>query len=195
MQQAIIKKTRYSKHHGKITTPLPGNSKFVEGMAHGDFKKNNHRSYAVLLYYTAIRREEGLRCVPEQLQITESAIIFEVGKRLKHGITTPPLTIPLRAPFVNELVTAIKTTQNGERIWKFCPKTAYNIVDRAFGFYPHFFRLSRITNFFLAGWTIAQIHSWTGLTLKALDYYLGLVNITKMGESLAQEPDADTTFF
>ena len=84
------------------------------------------------------------------------------------------------------LVDAIRETPRGERIWRFCPKTAYNIVDRAFGFYPHFFRLSRITNFFLEGWTIAQVHSWTGLTLSALDFYLGLVDVTHMGMSLSK---------
>ncbi len=57
-------------------------------------------------------------------------------------------------------------------------------MDRAFGFYPHFFRLSRITNFFAEGWTIAQVHSWTELTLKALDSYMGLVDVDRMGMSL-----------
>jgi hypothetical protein len=115
---------------------------------------------------------------------------------LKHGINTPPLVIPRDAPFVEELVSAIKKTPRtqdikngveGTRIWKFCPKTAYNIIDRAFGFYPHFFRLSRITNFFLKGWTIAKVHSWTGLSLRALDFYLGLVDVDRMGMSLSKK--------
>jgi len=187
VRNATPKKTRYSKHDGKITTPLPDNAAFAEGMAHGVFKKTLHRSFAVLLYYSAIRRAEALRAQPEQFKFTRNALVFEVGKRLKHGINTPPLTIPLKAPSVNELVAAINATPDGERIWKFSPKTAYNAVDRAFGFYPHFFRLNRITNFFLAGWTIAQVHSWTGLTLKALDYYIGLVDVSKMGASLADQ--------
>jgi len=58
-------------------------------------------------------------------------------------------------------------------------------VDRVFK-YPHYFRLSRITNFFLEGWNIAQVRTWTGLSLKALNYYVGLVDITKMGETLGQ---------
>jgi len=179
--------TRYSKHGGKIITPLPDDTAFVEGMTKGLFKKPQHRSYPVLLYYTAIRRQEGLRCVPEQFQISKDRVVFEVGKRLKHGIVTPPLTIPRSAPFMYELVNAIEATNTGKRIWPFCPKTGYNIVDRAFGFYPHFFRLSRISNFFLEGWTIAQVHSWAGLSLRALDYYLGLVDTARMGMSLGNK--------
>lgn len=179
----VIKETRYSKQ-GKLLTPMD-DSAFIVGMEQGEFKKNRHRSYAVLLYYTAIRREEGLRCAPDQFTVLDNKVVFEVGKRLKHGIKTPPLTIPRDAPYVEELVEAIRETRKGKRIWPYCAKTAYNIVDRAFGFYPHFFRLSRITNFFLEGWTIAQVHSWTGLTLKALDFYLGLVDVSRMGMSLS----------
>jgi integrase len=182
MQVVMEKKTRYTKH-GKILTPI-SNSEFIEGMTNGHFVADKHRSYAVLLYYTAIRRAEALRCVPKQFTIHRTKIVFDVGKRLKHGIVTPPLTIPRNLPFVDELEKAIRETPKGKRIWKFCAKTAYNIIDRAFGFYPHFFRLSRITNFFLEGWTIAQVHSWTGLTLKALDSYIGLVTVDKMGMSL-----------
>jgi integrase len=184
MQTSVIKETRYSKQ-GKLLTPID-DSVFIKGMSNGEFKKQRHRSFPVLLYYTAIRREEALRCRPEQFTILKDKIVFDVGKRLKHGIHTPPLTIPRDAPFVNELVEAISETGKGKRIWPYCAKTGYNIVDRAFGFYPHFFRLSRITNFFLEGWTIAQVHSWTGLTLKALDFYIGLVDINKMGMSLSK---------
>lgn len=181
----LLKETRYSKK-GKLLTPIQDTA-FIDGMKLGEFKTHRQRSYAVLLYYTAIRREEGLRCRPEQFTIQQSKIVFDVGKRLKHGIQTPPLTIPRAAPFVEELVSAIRETEKGKRIWNYCSKTAYNIIDRAFGFYPHFFRLSRITNFFAEGWTIAQVHSWTGLTLKALDFYLGLVDIDRMGMSLGQK--------
>jgi hypothetical protein len=81
------------------------------------------------------------------------------------------------------LINAIEGTKPGQKVFPYSPKTAYNIVHRAFK-YPHLFRLSRITNFFLEGWTIAQVHSWTGLTLNALEHYIGIVDIQLMGESL-----------
>jgi integrase len=182
--EQTLKPTRYSKHGGKITSVLPDNSKFVDCMISGKFVKKRHRSYAVLLYYTAIRREEGLRCTPKQFKIQDDRIIFEVGKRLKHGIVTPPLEIFRNKPFVCELEEAIRETKRGERIWPYCSTTAYLIVDRAFGFYPHYFRLNRISQLFKDGWTVAQLHTWTGLTLVALNYYLGLVDISKMAKTI-----------
>jgi hypothetical protein len=46
--------------------------------------------------------------------------------------------------------------------------------------------LSRITKFFVDGYTIAQVRSWTGLSLAALEYYVGIVDTQKMGDSLAK---------
>ena len=167
---------------GKIQTPLT-ELEFAEGMRTTKFLKPKHQGYVALLYYSAVRKTEGLRAIKEQFTLNQNTIVFSVGKRLKHGIETPALRIPLSAPYADKIWAAIEHTNKGQRVWPYSAKTGYNIVHRAFK-YPHLFRLSRITNFFLEGWTIAQVHSWTGLTLKALDYYTGLVDIRKMGESL-----------
>lgn len=167
---------------GKIQTPLTDQD-FQDGMKQGTFLKPKHEGYVSLLYYSAVRKTEGSRTKREQLTLNKNVIIFDVGKRMKHGIETASLRIPIDAPFATKIWEAREHTKQGERIWPYSPKTCYNIVHRVFP-YPHLFRLSRITNFFLEGWTIAQVHSWTGLTLKALDYYTGLVDIQKMGESL-----------
>jgi len=169
---------------GKIQQPLTEQD-FKDGMEHGKFVEQKHRAFCVLLYYSAVRKKEALRVLKEQFQVRPKQIIFNVGKRLKHGIETPALPLPLNAPYVDELLEALGNTKPKKRVFPYCDKTGYNIVRRAFK-YPHLFRLSRITNFFLEGWTIPQVHSWTGLTLKALDYYVGLVDVTKMGESLAK---------
>ena len=167
---------------GKQMNPLTDKD-FLEGMQSGNFVCDNHMAFVALLYYTAVRKSEALRATREQFKVTKTDIIFSVGKRLKHGIETPPLKIPLAAPYANMIASAIESTKPEKIVFPYCKKTGYNIVARCFS-YPHFFRLSRITNFFLEGWTIAQVHSWTGLTLKALDYYIGLVDIDKMGKSL-----------
>lgn len=179
----------YYRKHGKLMQPL-SDQEFIEGMKEGKFCKRKHKGFIALLYYTAIRKSEALRSKKEQFKIRAekfqiNQIIFDVGKRLKHGITTPPLNIPLEAPYVDEIVYAITHTKKGERVFPYSKMTGYNIVSRVF-YYPHFFRLSRITNFFLEGWTIAQVRSWTGLTLKALESYIGIVDIMKMGESLGR---------
>jgi hypothetical protein len=174
-------KTRYRKH-GKILTPLT-DEKFRHLMTTGHFENDLHKSFAVLTYYTAVRRLEALRSTGKQYTITEKNLVFEVGKRLKRGATTPPLPLPLDLPFINYLVNAVENAGEDFRVFDFSPKTAYNIFDRL-GAYPHFCRLSRITNFFLEGWTIPQVRSWTGLSLAALNFYIGLVDIAKMGDSL-----------
>jgi len=51
-------------------------------------------------------------------------------------------------------------------------------------YYPHHLRLSRITNFFSRGFPIAQVRSWSGLTLSSLEFYVGTVDIEKMGREL-----------
>jgi len=169
---------------GKIETPLTLDD-FKEGMDSGKFVESEHRAYCVLLYYSAVRKTEGLLVEREQFQITRSAIMYDVGERFKHSLKTPALRLPLKAPYMEELKIVVEKTPKRERVFPYCEKTAYNIVRRAFK-YPHLFRLSRITNFFLDGWTIAQVRSWTGLSLAALEYYVGLVDISKMGDSLAK---------
>ncbi len=173
---------------GKQLNPITDED-FVTIMKTGEFKKERHKGYATGLYYTAVRREELRRALKEQFQITRTDLIFSVQKRLKHGIETPPLKIPKEAEYVNTLINAIENTEPYSRVFNYCGKTCYNIMRRAGFHYPHFCRLSRITNFFLEGWTIPQVHSWTGLSLRALNFYLGLVDIDKMGRSLIKNQE------
>jgi integrase len=182
-------KTRYTKE-GKILTPITEQD-FSEGMNNGKFVEPKHRAYCVLLFYSAVRKMEALRTVKEQFQISRDTIFWDVLKRLKHGMTTPALPLPLDAPFMDELKEAIEDTEQGERVFPYCPRTGYNIVSRAFK-YPHLFRLTRITWFFSphpelgrpGGFSIAEVRNWTGLSLKALDYYVGLVQLKEMGIAL-----------
>lgn len=171
------------RRHGKIQTPLT-DEEWIELMNQGYFVEKEHRGFVALLYYSAVRKTEALRTLRNQIIMRGDRLYYSVGTRLKHGKNTPPLPIPLDAPFVDEIVWCWKNVDWDERIWKFCKKTAYNIVTRTMQGYPHYFRLSRITNFFLDGWTIAQVRSWTGLSLRALEYYVGLADISKMGDSL-----------
>ena len=177
----------------KIQTPLT-DLDFIKGMNTGYFiDRNRHRGLCALYYYSAIRRSEGVRPLKEWFTLNEEKrlIFFNVGPRLKHGKETPPLPIPLDAPFANFIWASVEHTRAGQRVFPYDSRTAYNIVHRVFK-YPHLFRLSRITNFFADGWTIAQVKNWTGLTLAALEYYVGLVDLQKMGESLnKRKPNGD----
>ena len=172
----------YTKN-GKILAPMT-DEEFAQGMETGYFVEEYHKAFVVLLFYTGVRCAEALRVVKQQFTLTKENIIFSVLKRLKHGIETPPLTLPQKLPYIQYLLQLIQKPEGEHmKLFDFCPKTAYNIVSRVFH-YPHFFRLSRITNFFAEGYSIAQVRTWTGLTLKSLDFYIGLVDIKTMGESL-----------
>ena len=175
----------FYRKHGKVQT-LFTDQEFKSRMTEGHFVKPLHKAFCILLYYTGVRKSEALRVVKEQFQVRNNFLLFDVRPRLKSGVQTPPLNIPINAPFVNLLLEAIQEKKEGEKIFPFCSKTAYNIVDRVF-YYPQHFRLNRITNFFLDGFTIPQVRSWTGhKTLKGLEAYIGLVSVKKMGESLAK---------
>jgi len=167
----------------KITNPLT-NEAFIKGMKEGYFVKSpDHEALITFLHYSAVRISEALDLRGSQFRIVKDTLYVDVGKRLKHSKRTPPLEIPIGAPYVNTIVETLKDRKRTDQVWPYCRKTGYNIVKRVFE-YPHYHRLSRITQFFLDGHTIPEVRSWTGLTLKALDYYVGLVSIHKMGKSL-----------
>ena len=172
------------RKHGKITHPLT-DEEFREGIEHGYFVHRKHKGFVVFLHYSALRKSEALKMRKEQFRVHRNKLYVDVGERLKHSAKTDPLPLSLEAPFMDEVLWSIDNTKTGDRVWAYCGKTGYNIVSRVFK-YPHYHRLSRITEFFRRGYTIAELHSWTGLSLKALDYYLGLVSIEKMGESLGE---------
>lgn len=205
------------RKHGKILTIIT-EQQFAEGMTKGDFIRDEHRAYPVGLYYSAVRKMELLRAIKDQFRIEKEFTFFDVGPRLKkirrsrHGkplsqatidehfkkrmatITTPPLPLPNNAPFMDQLIKRIEATESGELVFPWSPKTAYNIIDRVFA-YPHLFRLSRITWFFLPhpeinrprGYSIPEVRTWTGLSLAALDYYIGRADVSDMGRSMYQQ--------
>jgi len=172
--------------NGKQEVPMEFNQ-FIENMNSGKFCKAKHRAFAVLLVYYGVRKSEARRATKEQFSIQGNLLFFDVGQRLKHSKKTDPLPIPTDAPFVNELINLIEETPEGKPLFDFSDKTAYNIMQRAGFFYPHYARLTRITKFFQDGRPITEVKSWTGLTLQALNYYAGKVAILDMGKSLGKQ--------
>lgn len=170
----------------KLVNPLT-DYEFVKGMQTGRFVDPvKHRGLVALLHYSAVREMEALKSLRGQFRLTPNTLYYDVQLRLKHSKKTPPLPIPLSLPYVNCIVDSLLGVAPDKRVWPYCRKTGYNIVNRVFA-YPHYHRLSRITQFFLDGFTIAEVKSWTGLTLNALNYYVGIVSIDKMGRSLLEK--------
>jgi hypothetical protein len=179
-------------YNEKLTNPL-SDQDFLEGMKEGKFVKiPDHVGFIAFLHYSAVRVSEALKMTKEQFRLTPNILYCDVGMRLKHSKKTDPLPIPLDAPYVNSIWDTVVDTKKEKKVWPYCRKTGYNIVHRVFE-YPHYHRLSRITQFFLDGYTIPEVKSWTGLSLRALDYYVGLVGISKMGESLKHGKNTAST--
>lgn len=209
--------TPWYRKHGKILKIVTDEA-FADGMDNGHFTNRDHKAYPVLLHYSAVRKSEALRTVTDQLVAESPTLYFDVGPRLKKirrkkrghvlseeryqeilkkrkaAITTPPVPLPIDAPYMDELLRIIDRAQDRDdkRLFPFSPKTAWNIIDRAFGAYSHLFRLSRITWFFLPhpevgrprGFSIPEVKNWTGLSLAALDYYIGLADMSDMGRAM-----------
>lgn len=172
-----------NKRHTKEWFPLTEQD-FIYNMNNGNFVEEEHKAFVTLLYHTGIRISEGLRSIREQFKLTPTKIYFDVGQRLKHGLHTPPLPIIKEKPFFEILYTIINKTEKGNRVFPYCRKTGYNIIDRAFDTYPHYFRLTKITMLFRKGFTIDQVRSWTGhKSLNSLNPYVGFSNVEKMAEA------------
>jgi hypothetical protein len=177
--------TRYSVA-GKQEVPM-SLSTFKERMQTGKFVKKSHRGFAIGEYYFGLRKTELRLVMKEQFSIQGNYLVFDVGERLKHSSKTDPLKVNLDAPFIQEFIEHIEHTKESSRVFEFSDKTAYNIMRRAGFFYPHYCRLSRITNLFVSGKNIAEVKSFTGLSLKALDFYVGKVGLLKIADSLGKE--------
>ncbi len=181
--------SRYSLE-GKIERGIT-DAEFSRGLEQGYFVDEKlHRAYCVLLYYSAVRKGEALKVTPERFHFSDKSMTYDVGERFKHSKETPHLTLSYDLEGMEYLVDAIKDSKSNDRIFPFCPKTAYSIVRRVWH-YPHLFRLSRITWFLHHGYTLVDVRSWTGLSLAALEYYAGIVTTEKMGEAMlaAQQKD------
>ena len=181
----VAGKTRYSREGGKIVIPLT-KQEFDEGLTTGKFCQSNHKAFAVMLWYAGLRKSELRRATKEQFQIQGDTLVFDVGPRLKHSKKTEPLEFPLAAPHIDMVVDAIQCTKPGHRVFNFSDRTAYNIIRRVWH-YPHHLRLTRITKEFQKGRTVPEIKSFTGLTLTALDSYIGSVTISKIGKGMIDE--------
>jgi len=179
-----MQKIKYPhRYQIQYTEPLT-DLQFKEGMKKGHFVSSpKHQGLVVFLHYSAARISEALSMKREQFRLTPNKLYCDIGLRLKGSKKVPPLSIPLDTIFVEYIVDSVIETGADKPVWPYCRKTGYNIVHRVFH-YPHYHRLSRITSFFLQGFTIAEVRSYTGLSLAALEYYVGLVDIARMGEAL-----------
>lgn len=68
---------------GKVERPTT-DAEFDKGIVSGDFKKERHKAYAVLLWYSGVRKREALKVTRDQFsRLPDGDILFDVGERFK----------------------------------------------------------------------------------------------------------------
>lgn len=162
--------------YGKQTTPIDYKT-FEKAMTNGTFcDPLPHKSYVAFLYWVGCRRTEALMLTPEHFKVTEKTILVRVPT-LKGGLRTKPLKIFRYLPYTDLIVKQVEKTRKGERVWKFCKRTATRVVKRCLGqrYYPHFLRLNRATHFLDdPSTTIPEMKAWFGWKKTAtIDDYIG----------------------
>jgi integrase len=166
--------------HGKILEPITP-EQFEKALAHPYNRTRSHKAFLVLIYLTGARVSEVLRATKESFQLTEKKLYWEVGKRLKHGKQTPPLPLSRDLPHMDVLVEQINRTRKGKRVFDFDRTTAWRHCAKTGLGYNHHTRLTAITFFLKAGYTLAHICNWFGLTVETVNSYVGLVDLEEMG--------------
>lgn len=181
----------------KLTNPLV-ETEFTEAMQTGHFVQTpQHQGLVAFVYYTGVRISEALAMTRSQFRITTTDLFCDIGprkKKKKFGkdgkpkkpTITDPLPIPLELPYVKTIEDCLLGLKPEMKVWPYCRTTGWNIVKRAGLHYPHYGRLSAITNFLLEGYTIPEIKSWFGITATAIDYYVGKIALLKMSKALAR---------
>jgi integrase len=185
-----MKKSRYKK---KVLTPLNHETFVLHWMKKENFKKESHRPFFTLLFWTGARLSEILFLDYTDIDLsgTEGTTVLNI-RRLKGSTQTPPIVLDQELWGMPETWLYLSNCIiEHEKPFQFGRTTAYTIVKRAFpdmpNMYPHAFRMSRITNLLLEGTSIPEIKSFTGLTTPAIEHYVGRVDIDKIGEKLKRE--------
>lgn len=157
--------------------------------------------YIWLLYYCGVRKSEGFERVASDGEITETHFIVDFHKRKKGGAEVDPLKLPRHWPGVETLVKLKLKAEARKPIskliyyqemkerksrlvkdhWLFPniqSTEAWRIVKRVLGeeFYPHFLRLSRITEIGRdPSANITRMKSFSGIkSIRILEAYLGV---------------------
>jgi len=131
-----------------------------------------------LLFFSGCRVSEALALTSNDISCTEKFIYVNFF-RLKGSKQTDPQRVP-RQP--------LKYLCGHEgRIFPFTRRTAHRWVKKVFSdLYPHYFRLNRFTKS-LENFGASTVVNTYGISLVALQHYIGKVESKKVGEALLEE--------
>lgn len=187
--------------HGKQERPITFEH-FCECVAKAHNNLNMEaEGFIWLLYYCGVRKSEAYERVASDAEITDELFIIDFHHRKKGGATVPPLKIPRNWPGVEILVALAEEARARRAVEKLIyyqemkerrnryekehwifpniqSTEAWRIAKRVLGedFYPHFLRLSRITEMAKEpSANITRLKSFTGIkSIRILEAYLGV---------------------
>ena len=137
------------------------------------------QAFLTILFFTGCRVSEALALTSNDLHRGRDLVYIQFF-RLKGSKQTDPQEIPRVRPL------EWLCDQEG-KLFSFCRKTAYNIVKKAFpNLYPHYFRLNRVTKV-LDRFNVVAVQNVFGLSLNSIMYYIGKVDIKRVGKALQEE--------
>jgi integrase len=171
---------------------------FTEKMKQAHFVKPQHAGLVTFIYYTGVRVMEGCQHMTrEQFHEEKNTLYCNIGQREKHSHETPELPLLISYPFMDKVLDSLQGLKPEEKVWDYSRTTAWLIVKRVCPkWYPHYFRMSRISYWLSPhpefgkpqGYSILEVRNWTGLSVRAFDWYIGQLDIEKMGAQLVPPP-------
>ena len=161
------------------------NKKITRQMNYDEFEEGiqdlpqDRQAYLSVLFFAGVRESEALALTSDDITCTEDTIYIQFF-RLKGSKQTDPTPIP------KTYALSWLCSQSG-RLFPFCRKTGYNIVNRVFpSMYPHFFRMNRITKISEKHGD-AFVYSYVGICAQSIDHYRGKVDIKRVAVALREE--------
>lgn len=162
--------------------------KITRLMTYAEFRKGlarcrtlDEQAFLSVLFFYGCRISEALALTPLDIA-KEGETLYIAFKRLKGSHQTDPVERPATAELDGIFSTRGYSTDHG-RLFPFSRMTGYRIVKRAFPkYYPHFFRMNSISTTLEMGGSILDIKSDYGLSLGAIDHYIGQGSQRKVGQ-------------
>lgn len=164
------------KYTQKITSLMPW-GQFLKGAYM--LPKPSERAFLALLFLSGCRVSEALALNSQDLRLDKDTL-YIAFKRLKGSRQTDPFPLP-------RLQVLAPIYQVMGQVFPFSYITAYRLVKKAFpGYYPHYFRMNRITQITLRFGDQA-VYDALGLSANAIDHYRGKVSLKRVGDLLKEE--------
>ncbi len=137
------------------------------------------QAFLTILFLAGCRVSEALALTSDDIHRGRDTVYIQFF-RLKGSKQTDPSELP-RVRALDWLC-----DQKG-KLFSFSRSTAGRIVKKVFpNLYPHYFRMNRVTKV-LDEFSVVAVQNTFGLSLGSIMYYIGKVDIKRVGQALREE--------